>query len=118
MLDMDIITNITSPGRLHSTYIYSIKLVSGKVFIMIYYLQIPDISKPSLTNHPIKHNVFPHSETTCPQVYVKARRLTPDRLEIAKDESQQMFDLGHLRASKSTYALPLHLLPKKDSPDW
>ncbi|GFV24089.1 hypothetical protein TNCV_4994961 [Trichonephila clavipes] len=29
-----------------------------------------------------------------------------------------MLNLGHVRPSKSNYASPLHIVPKKDSNDW
>ncbi|KAG8176826.1 hypothetical protein JTE90_003454 [Oedothorax gibbosus] len=51
-------------------------------------------------------------------VTAKARRLTPDRLRVAKEEFQNMIDLGHMRPSKSNYASPLHMVPKKDSTEW
>ncbi|GFT30745.1 transposon Tf2-9 polyprotein [Trichonephila clavipes] len=58
------------------------------------------------------------NETSGPPVFAKARRLAPDRLKIAKSEFQQMLNLGHIRPSKSNYASPLHIVPKKDSNNW
>ncbi|GFW40541.1 transposon Ty3-G Gag-Pol polyprotein [Trichonephila clavipes] len=48
----------------------------------------------------------------------KPRRLAPDRLKIAKAEFQHMIKLNHIRPSKSAYASPLHMVPKKDSIEW
>ncbi|GFS68972.1 transposon Ty3-G Gag-Pol polyprotein [Trichonephila clavipes] len=57
-------------------------------------------------------------ETTSRPVTAKARRLPPDRLRIAKAEFQNMIALGHMRPSKSNYASPLQMVPKKDSTEW
>ncbi|GFS51172.1 retrovirus-related Pol polyprotein from transposon 17.6 [Trichonephila clavipes] len=53
-----------------------------------------------------------------PPVAAKPRRLAPDRLKIAKAEFQHMIKLNHIRPSKSAYASPLHMVPKKDSIEW
>ncbi|GFV55762.1 transposon Tf2-9 polyprotein [Trichonephila clavipes] len=66
----------------------------------------------------VKHNIKHFIETSGPPVFAKARRLAPDRLKIAKSEFQHMLNLGHVRPSKSNYASPLHIVPKKDSNDW
>ncbi|GFV64883.1 uncharacterized protein TNCV_3847481 [Trichonephila clavipes] len=64
----------------------------------------------------IKHSVY--IETNSRPVTAKARRLAPDRLRIAKAEFENMITLGHMRPSKSNYASPLHMVPKKDSTEW
>ncbi|GFV89773.1 hypothetical protein TNCV_827651 [Trichonephila clavipes] len=51
-------------------------------------------------------------------IAAKPRRLAPDRLKIAKAEFQHMIKLNHIRPSKSAYASPLHMVPKKDSIEW
>ncbi|GFX19320.1 retrovirus-related Pol polyprotein from transposon 17.6 [Trichonephila clavipes] len=53
-----------------------------------------------------------------PPVAAKPRRLAPDRLKIAKAEFQHMIKLNHIRPSKSAYASPLYMVPKKDSIEW
>ncbi|GFT88325.1 zinc finger BED domain-containing protein 5 [Trichonephila clavipes] len=53
-----------------------------------------------------------------PPVAANSRRLAPDRLKIAKAEFQHMIKLNHIRPSKSAYASPLHMVPKKDSIEW
>ena len=68
-------------------------------------------------HHPIKHNVTHHIQTTGPPVYSATRRLSPDKLIIAKKEFQHMLQLGIIRPSSSSWASPLHMVPKK-SGDW
>ncbi|GFT44507.1 transposon Tf2-6 polyprotein [Trichonephila clavipes] len=85
---------------------------------------VPDIKnfltsqKPPRPDQEIKYSVVHYIETNSRPVTAKARRLAPDRLRIAKAEFENMITLGHMRPSKSNYASPLHMVPKKDSTEW
>ncbi|GFW94012.1 transposon Tf2-9 polyprotein [Trichonephila clavipes] len=81
-------------------------------------INVCEIVKPPSFSQEVKHNIKHFIETSGPPVFAKARRLAPDRLKIAKSEFQHMLNLGHVRPSKSNYASPLHIVPKKDSNDW
>ncbi|KAI0236783.1 hypothetical protein LSAT2_012682, partial [Lamellibrachia satsuma] len=52
-----------------------------------------------------------------PPVHSRARRLSPEKLTIARREFENMEKLGIVRRSSSTWASPLHMVPKK-SGDW
>ncbi|GFX03332.1 transposon Ty3-G Gag-Pol polyprotein [Trichonephila clavipes] len=80
--------------------------------------EFPFITKLPNLNQPVKHNTVHHITTKGPPVVAKRRRLAPNRLKIAKTEFQNMMHLGHLRAWKSNYASPLHMVPKKGTLDW
>ncbi|GFX31269.1 hypothetical protein TNCV_2060881 [Trichonephila clavipes] len=80
--------------------------------------KISDITKPPRPDQEIKHSIVHYIETTSRPVTAKARRLAPDRLRITKAEFENMSTLGHMRPSKSNYASPLHMVPKKDSTEW
>ncbi|CAI2737819.1 unnamed protein product [Dicrocoelium dendriticum] len=72
----------------------------------------PAVPLPSVTDAATHHIV-----TKGPPVFAKARRMTPDKLKIARSEFEHMLDLGIIRPSKSPWASPLHMVPKK-SGDW
>lgn len=59
-------------------------------------------------------NTFHFIETKGPPVYSKPRRLSPDKLSIAKEEFQKLIEQGILRPSSSNWASPLHLTKKKN----
>ncbi|GFV25937.1 transposon Tf2-9 polyprotein [Trichonephila clavipes] len=104
--------------KLVSPEVHSIKLVSGESIFHDVLREFPEIVKPPSFSQEVKHNIKHFIETSGPPVFAKARRLAPDRLKIAKSEFQHMLNLGHVRPSKSNYASPLHIVPKKDSNDW
>ena len=78
---------------------------------------IPEVAQPPRYDQPVKHTVSHHIETSGPPVFAKARRLAPDRLDVAKREFQHMMNLGIVRPSQSTWASPLHMVPKPNG-DW
>ncbi|KAL5480003.1 hypothetical protein EMCRGX_G023616 [Ephydatia muelleri] len=67
---------------------------------------------------PVQHNVTHHISTTGPPVCSHARQPAPERLNIARKEFEHMLQLGIVRPSSSSWASPLHMVPKKSSGDW
>ena len=80
-------------------------------------LEFPAVSLPSTGPLPTKHSVTHHIPTNGPPVSAKARRLSPERLTIARQEFDHMLELGIVRPSSSNWSSPLHMVPKK-SGDW
>ncbi len=66
----------------------------------------------------VKHGVTHHIPTTGQPVYSRTRRLSPERLRIAKREFEHMLQLGIIRPSSSNWSSPLHMVPKKTPGDW
>ncbi|CAE1286253.1 unnamed protein product [Acanthosepion pharaonis] len=57
-------------------------------------------------------------KTTGPPVHTQPLRLHPSKLRVAKDAFNNMLKLGIIRPSSSSYATPLHMVPKADSHNW
>ncbi|CAG5043554.1 unnamed protein product [Parnassius apollo] len=77
-------------------------------------LKYPDITKPASFRETAKHDVVHYIETSGPPVHAKARPLPPDRYKKVKEEFRIMQELGICRPSKSAWASPLHVVPKKN----
>ena len=79
--------------------------------------ELPAVTHPCSSEQPVKHNVTHHITTTGPPVTSRTRRLPPERLAIARREFDHMLQLGIVRPSSSSWASPLHMVPKKNG-DW
>ena len=80
-------------------------------------LEFPAVSLPPAGTLPIKHRVTHHIPTNGPPASAKPRRLSPERLKIARQEFDHMLELGIIRPSSSNWSSPLHMVLKK-SGDW
>lgn len=76
--------------------------------------QFKNITKPNLDARITHHEVVHFIETSGAPVFNKPRRLSPDKLKIARQEFEIMLEQGICRPSSSRYASPLHLVMKKD----
>ncbi|GBN63691.1 hypothetical protein AVEN_180259-1 [Araneus ventricosus] len=107
-------TKLQSVGHLKYADLHSVHISISKDTIYHKLLkEFPSITKLPNPNQPVKHTTVHHIVTKGPPVVAKPRRLAPDLLKIAKSEFQNMMYLGHLRPSKSNYASPLHMVPRK-----
>ena len=79
--------------------------------------EFPTLSTPNFSAAEVKHGVEHFIMTKGPTVHSRARRLSPEKLTIARREFENMEKLGIVRRSSSTWASPLHMVPKK-SDDW
>ena len=88
----------------------------------------PKVTRPETlterlkTNRNQSHGIFHHIETTGPPVFCRPRRLSPEKLAIAKREFDAMLNMGVIRPSKSPWSSPLHIVPKSNPnngpPEW
>ena len=59
-----------------------------------------------------KHGVTHHILTKSQPMFSKTRRLSLEKLEIVKSEISNLIEQGIMRPSKSSWASPIHLVPK------
>lgn len=76
-----------------------------------------DITRPGNLNITPIHDTTHHIKTEGPPVHCKVRRLNPAKRIIAQETFEHMMDQGIIRPSKSSWASPLHMVPKKGG-DW
>ena len=80
--------------------------------------EFPSVIQPYNYNTLIKHTMTYHISTEGPPVHCSPRRLSPDRMHIARQEFDHMLQLGIIQPSSSSWASPLHMAPKKELGDW
>lgn len=114
---LDSLTNIFSVASNHSDLsLFSVKISSGDSGYHKILAEFPDITRPAGLPRTTPHNTVHHIRTTPgPPVSLPFRRLAPDKLKIAQQEFQLMMANGTARPSESSWASPLHLVPKKDN---
>ena len=72
----------------------------------------PSLSTPNFTPKEVKHNVRHYIPTTGRPVQSKARKLCPEKLQIAKEQLDTYVKLGIARRAKSEWSSPLLVTPK------
>lgn len=61
----------------------------------------PEVLRPMSLKEPAKHDVKHHIETTSPPLFTRPRPLPPDKYKAAKEEFEQMLEMGICRPSLS-----------------
>lgn len=112
---LDQVTNLTITGKRSDDRIVSIKTVTGTSPYHKLLQQFPDVTRPDGARREVRHATLHHINTTPgPPIVERPRRLAPDKLKLAKKEFETMVRLGIARPSESSWASPLHMVPKKD----
>jgi predicted aspartyl protease len=111
---LDSVTNLCSIGSIVCFEQASVKSIQDDNPYRDILEQYADITRPISFREPSKTKVKHYIETSGPPVYARARPLPRDRYEKVKQEFRHMQELGICRPSKSPWASPLHVVPKKD----
>ncbi|XP_008212377.1 uncharacterized protein LOC103317179 [Nasonia vitripennis] len=74
----------------------------------------PQVFGPDQLRTVKKRGIFHHIVTKGPPVSQRACPLAPTKLKAAKQEFRKWCELGICRPSDSSWASPLHMVPKKD----
>ena len=75
----------------------------------------PLITTPQFSQVLPKHKVQHHITTLGPPISSRARRLSPEKLTLVKQEFQKMLEMGIICRSSSPRTSTLHLVPKASS---
>lgn len=107
-------TGLSAPAQLSSANQSSVKIVSlpDSPYTAIL-AKFPSITRPPGAPQVIKHTTVHYINTTDgPPVTARARRLAPAKLHSAKKIFEGLVRAGTARPSSSSWASPLHLVPK------
>ena len=76
--------------------------------------RFPKLSTPCFTPGDVSHGVRHHIPTTGYPVQSKARKLSPEKLQAAKEQLDTYVKLGIAKRGKSEWASPILVTGKKD----
>lgn len=107
-------TGLCVSGTTHNAPVTTVKAIKGDTRYHRLIMEFPGITRPEGVSQPTKHNTEHHIATTPGQPEAcRPRRLAPDKLQAAKAEFDLLLQEGVIRPSKSPWAAPLHMVPKK-----
>uniref|UniRef100_A0A5S6Q0E0 RNA-directed DNA polymerase n=1 Tax=Trichuris muris TaxID=70415 RepID=A0A5S6Q0E0_TRIMR len=115
---VDGVTLLSTRGTLRNPTVNGLKTINGNRPYHRILAEFPEVTKPWSPTKTTKHNVVHHIVTDDSPVVARARRLDPQKYAAAKKEFEYMMQHGICRPSKSNYANPLHMVPKKATGDW
>ncbi|GBO30590.1 Retrovirus-related Pol polyprotein from transposon 297, partial [Araneus ventricosus] len=110
---IDVERNRTTCGHLSFGSSLGITVLSGDTQFHKLLSKFPNLTNPSLNIVPKSHGTTHCILTKGPPVFSRARRLTPEKLKAVKTEFKNLVAQGICRPSKSPWASPIHLVPKK-----
>ncbi|KFD69854.1 hypothetical protein M514_17976 [Trichuris suis] len=115
---VDGFTLLSSKGTPTNETANGLRTISGTGPYHAILAEFLDVAKPFATTKKPKHNVVHRIIVNGNPVVARARRLDPRKYAAAKREFEYMIEQGICRPSKSNYANPLHMVPKKSNGDW
>ncbi|XP_023314763.1 uncharacterized protein LOC111693661 [Trichogramma pretiosum] len=115
---IDMSTGLNAIGHLCPSMECSVKAIVKSHDFSDIIADNPALTRPPVWPRPIKHDTVHHIRTSPgPSVSCRPRRLALEKFKIAKDEFDQMLQLGVCRPSESPWSSPLHLA-RKGANNW
>lgn len=111
---VDGITNLCAAGLLTNCREASVSTFDRRNVCSDIFAKYPNVTKPFNIKQETKHGVHHYIETRGAPIHSRSRPLPPDRYNLVREEFRKMQELGICRPSKSEWASPLHVVPKKD----
>ncbi|KFD66920.1 LOW QUALITY PROTEIN: hypothetical protein M514_20786 [Trichuris suis] len=78
----------------------------------------PDLTACTTNDELIRHTVEHRILTFGPPIFSRPRRVPPEKLRAAKHEFNNMSRMGIIQPSSSSWASPLHMVPKNQVGTW
>lgn len=109
---------ISCVNKLYATNLHHLSFIKNQVdndpFNKLL-LEFEDLTRPNhFDKAKAQHNTVHHIKTKGPPVYSRARRLHPQKLEIARENFKILQEQGIISPACSPWASPLLLVPKKN----
>lgn len=101
----DSLTSLETRGQITCRPYVTISTIKPSTFYQELLAEFTGLTKPSLPPAQRKHGVFHRIETTGPPVVQPFRRLTPEKLKIAKAEFAYLMETGVLQTTKQSLGL-------------
>ena len=115
---IDTVTGLTHKGRLSKINHLTVCTTSQDSPFHKILVEFPELTRfAPISNNKI-HQVEHYIVTKGPPVAPTPRRLSPEKLKFAREEFNSMIEQGICRPSSSSWAAPLHMVPKNGSNSW
>ncbi|XP_032689768.1 uncharacterized protein LOC116853023 [Odontomachus brunneus] len=109
-------TGLKTQGTIDHATTASVKVLKEENLYHRILAEYPGITRLRTELTRAEHNTRHYIKTTSgPPEACRPRRLAPDRLKTAKAEFDLLLKEGIIRPSKSPWAAPLHMVPKKEN---
>ena len=97
-----------------TSYVSGINVVRSESPFFQILREFPEITDVQLASCTSKHGVECYINTSGPPIRTPPRRLSPEKLEVARQYFDVMCAAGICRRSDSPWSSGLHMVPKKD----
>lgn len=115
---IDNVTGLMNSGKVQEVTHLSIFTTSPDSVYHKILAEFPGLTRfspiSSVKTHGVEHRIFTEGSPK----FSTPRRLTPEKLKCAKEEFKSMMEQGICRPSSSSWAAPLHMVPKKEQNSW